>query len=746
MNLRQLLKSIIFSLSIVFFGFSSIYGQGTGTLRAFISDSSTGEALAFCNVIVEELQRGASTNENGYAVITGIKGNLTYSFLVSYVGYKSARFKAYISPNKVTEVKVLLQPSSVQLQTVEKVGEKIIEKNETDVGLKRINVKELEFLPQSVELDIFRSIQVLPGVQSTSDISAKYYVRGGGGDQNLVLYNGATIYNPFHAFGMFSSVDPEILSNIEFYKGGFTSEYGGRISSVMNLITKNGNKNRFSGRASVSQLTAKVLVEGPIPNGSFVVTGRKSYSNAIFKKFLNNRIPPIDFYDYSFKLNTNPSFLKGSTWTLFGFFSNDIVDNESQFDEDFNWSNNIIGFKWYQVGDSPLFYEITMCYSGFNGEVIPNFSGTNPKKNELKDFTTKMDFTYIFNSKDELDLGLHIADIKTSLFLVDQNGLKYDVSANGTNFAFYAKYRMMRFENFGLDLGVRSNMTGLSKGGIDTFEPRVSTTWNVFPFLKLKGAIGIYQQQVVTYSDENEVISLFEPWTITPEYLKASKATHYIGGLSIAFLTNLSLDIEGYIKKMENLISLNEQKYRSGDKDFVSGPGESYGWEGTLKYNNDLFRCSAAYSLSWAYKEIDGKLYYPKYDTRHSVTLDFEMNLGAGWSTSLVWNFHTGNPFTQNMGYYDKLYFSNLFLDTDFNDNYIPYAVLADKNLGRLPDYHRLDFNISKHFDYGFVKGNISGSILNVYNRKNLFYFKRESGEKVYMLPFLPSVSVKVEL
>ncbi len=733
------------SLQIIFFtGF--VFSQNTGNLRVFISDSLNGEALAYCNVFIEESGKGASANEKGYAVITSIAAGKKYTLLVTYVGYESKKIDFVIMPNKLTELKIELNPVGIQLQTIEKIGEKTAEANATDAGLKIIKVRDLEYLPQSVELDIFRAIQSVPGVQSTSDISAKYYVRGGGSDQNLVLLNGAAVYNPFHAFGIFSAVDPEMINNIEFYKGGFTSEYGGRISSVMNLITKNGNKNRFSGSASASQLSGKALLEGPFPGGSFIVTGRKSYSKAIFKNFFNKQIPPIDFYDYSFKLNTNPSFIKGSNFNLFGFFSKDVVDNEGELSEDFNWSNNIIGFKWFQVGSSPLFYEVSISYSGFEGEVIPNLSNANPKKNELTDFTGKMDFTYIFDSKDEISMGLNITDIKTKLFLVDQNGLKYDVDENGTNFSFFAKYKFMRFDNLGIDIGGRFNLTGLLKGKTALFEPRVSLSWNIIDEVKMKAAYGIYQQEVVTYSDENEVVSLFEPWTIIPEYLDASKAYHYMGGLSVALSKKISFDIEGYYKKLQNLIMLNEEKFKKTDKDFVSGSGESYGWESSLKYVSDIYRFSASYSLSWAYKEIDGRLFYPKYDTRHSLMLDFEVNLGYGFSASAMWNYKTGNPFTQNMSFYDKYYFNDFYSQVSPFNNYKPYAILADKNLGRLPDYHRLDFNITKQFNYSFISGNISASIMNVYNRKNLFYFKRETGEKIYMLPFMPSLSVKVQL
>ena len=158
----------------------------------------------------------------------------------------------------------MLSPVNIQLEEIEKIGEKFKRPNETDIGLQKLDIREIESLPKGVETDIFRTLHFLPGVQATGDISARYYVRGSSSDQNLVLYNGVSVYNPFHALGLFSIIDPEMINSLEFYKGGFPAEYGGRMSSVLNLVTKDGNKNKYSGSATMSFLTAKASVEGSV--------------------------------------------------------------------------------------------------------------------------------------------------------------------------------------------------------------------------------------------------------------------------------------------------------------------------------------------------------------------------------------------------------------------------------------------------------------------------------------------------
>ena len=223
-----------------------VSAQQTGTLRGFVTDSLSGEALPYSNILIMETSFGASADLRGNFTITGLPPN-EYTVRITYVGFNTKYFDVRIKAGEVTQIKVALSESTVRLQEIEKIGEKVHHLNETDIGLQKLTVRQLEMLPKGVETDIFRSLQFLPGVQSTGDVSARYYVRGGASDQNLVLLNGVPIYNPFHALGLFSIIDPEMINAIEFYKGGFTAEYGGRLSSVLNMITRDGNKNRYSG-------------------------------------------------------------------------------------------------------------------------------------------------------------------------------------------------------------------------------------------------------------------------------------------------------------------------------------------------------------------------------------------------------------------------------------------------------------------------------------------------------------------
>lgn len=727
---------------------SVVSGQETGTLRGLVTDSTTSEALAYGNVFIQEISKGASTDSKGYFLIPSVPANTDFTLIVSYVGYTTKKMTIRVTRNKITHYDIKMAPSSVQLQTIEKIGEKIIEPNATDISLQRLASRDLEALPKGVETDVFRSLQYLPGVQSTGDVSARYFVRGGASNQNLVLIDGVTIYNPFHALGLFSVIDPDMINTVDFFKGGFSAEFGGRLSSVMNIITKDGNRNRLSAKATASFISGKFLLEGPIPGGSFILTGRKSYSNQVLKKFLNEQNVPIDFHDFSFKANlSSPDFIEGAKFTFNGFFSGDNIQNQDPRVEDFNWKNNVFGFKWFQVGDSPLFFEVGMSASNFSGELIPKLSNSRAASNEVNDIGLQMDFTYMFDSKDEIGLGFHINQVKTSLFLENSRGIKTDLGKSAANISLYAKYKFLQFESFGMDAGTRMNLTSLSDNpNTKFFEPRLSFTWRLIPEIALKGAWGIYQQELTTISDENEIINLFEPWIISPDYLTPASAIHYILGFDTKPFAFLNFTVEGYYKTIDNLPLLNEKKIVGSDPDFVAGTGESYGLELSAKVNAGFVSFSAAYTHSYAYKVLDGLRYYPRYDIRHSLNLGLELNFGKDWTANITWIYNSGLPFTQMLGYYDKYYADNLFAQWNAFDPRRPYSIIGIQNLGRLPDYHRMDVTISKKIDLSFMKIDVDFSIVNIYNRKNIFYFKRETGERVNMLPFLPTATVKVEL
>ncbi|MFA7227833.1 MAG: TonB-dependent receptor [Melioribacteraceae bacterium] len=743
--------SIIIILTALFLYFlvsgTNLIAQERGILRGFVADSLTAEALPYANVLIKELNRGATTDSRGFFVMASLP-NKRLTVVISYIGYRSKQFIVDVEPYIVTNLRALLPSTNIQMRTIESTGDRIAKENATDLSLQRIAIRDLENLPKGVELDIFRSLQTMPGVQTGGDVSARFYVRGSPSNENLVLLDNTTIYNPYHALGIFSAIDPDMISSMEFYKGGFPAEYTHRLSSVLKVVTKDGNKNSFGGKAAISLLTAKLMLEGPIPSGSFIISGRKNYSDVILKKFRNNNSIPADFYDLFAKVNySDNGFMQDAKFSVSMFRSSDKILNDNPKREDFTWDNSTFAFNYFQVSDSPLFYQLDLSLSTFNGERIPNYSGAKGLKNELTDFTMRVDFNYVYDSKDELGGGFKLTEVHTNLILENFRGQSTNTNTRGVSVSAYAKYKILRSSIFGADVGARAHATRFAGGGSSVFlEPKTSFTLRFIPEIAIKGSWGIYMQDIVTVSDENEVVSIFEPWIITPLYLNPSSAIHYIGGLEITPAPNFSMNIESYYKIMHDLAIVNDQKFFETDPDLISGSGRSYGVEFETKYQLDPFKFTGSYAWMRAFKDVRGKVYSPRYDSRSNVNLSLEAELGSGWAASAVWSYTTGLPFTQIAGYYDRLTTDQLADSQFLLDSYNPFVLLGEMNTGQLPDYHRLDLSLSKKIQIDRLRMYIDISVLNVYNRNNLFYFRRDTGERVNMLPFLPSVNFKVEL
>jgi len=740
------LKSLIRIITVSILFTSLISAQDKGTIRGVVKESTTLESLPFGNVFIKELNIGVSANNRGYFIIPSVPANKNYTIIISYVGYKTQLLNILVKPDIITELEILLIPSNIQFDAIETTGYLIKDDKIPDLGKTVITPKELETLPKGVETDLLRSLTSLPGVQSTGDVSVKFNVRGGESNQNLIIMDGIPVYYPFHSIGLFSVIDPDVINNVEFYRGGFPANYGRAISSILKIITKDGDKNKFGAKLSASFLSAKGLIEGPIPFGSFYLSGRKSLSNDILKKFVNNNDLPVDFYDASIKINySNPIFFSGSKFSLHGLVSEDNLKYPEENRPDYRWRNNNWGFKIFTVGEVPFFLDFGISISNYENEIKQKLSTVKPKLNEVRDFTIAADFLYVLDNKDEISLGVDVKSITTSLFLFNRLDYRADIGADGLGSNAYLNYKLLQFPDLGIDLGARFNLKDIAAKG-DLIEPRINISYRLFPELTLKAAFGVYQQDLTTIVDEREVLSLFDPVIIVPDYLKKSKSLHYVFGISSKLFNNFSIDVESYYKKIVSSPSFNENKILFTEPDLLQNTGESYGGELQTKFNTNRIDITLTYTISWSFKEVSGVRYSPRYDSRHNLNFLLTLNLPGDWKLSTNLAYHSGFPFTQQLGYYDKLSLNNFLYDYKIYESLYPITFFGDKNTARLPDYHRLDLILSKKINLSSLKMNLDVSAINVYNRKNIFYFDQASGKIVNMLPFLLTASVKVEL
>ena len=714
-------------------------------IRGTVTDSSNGQPIPYANVMLRGTSLGCSANSSGFYHISSIPPG-TYVMVISQVGYRTTELTVTVSENQIAQIDVQLSATIIEREEMLVVGERPVRPNEANLGLQKISTKEIAMVPPGVEPDVFRALQSTPGVATTSDVSARYYVRGGGSDQNLVLLNGATVYSPFHTLGIFSVVDPEMVSLLEFYEGGFPPLYGGRLSSILNIVTRDGNRNRFQGTANATLLAGKLALEGPMPGGSFLVTGRKSWYASVMKHYLKNQDSPFDFYDLSWKLSySNPTIDENSRFAIHGFLSGDQVTNDDPFQANYLVRNRIIGLNWHKIWSNPLYSVVSISYSGFDAQVFPNQSLAKPRKNRVSDFSADWDFTYLYDSRDELAFGWQNKILSTSLELENLYGNRLSVGQRGVDLSAYADYRFYRWERIGFTIGIRFKFVAISEYRPLLYELRGSVTYRLLPSVSIKGSFGWYSQEMTTLSDESELISVFEPWVITPGYLNSARAAHFSVGMSTDWTNVLTTELVGYFKPIANLIDVNEKKFTVNDRDFVNVDGESYGLELLTTYQPGAMYAKLGYALSWAFKIKDGVWYYPRYDIRHSLNALVGYDLGSGWQASATWTLHSGMPFTPIAGYYDRVSIDPWTQPYD-RGSVNPATLWGTKNSARLPSYHRLDLSVTRQFIIEGTRVTCGASVINVYDRKNIFYFDRDTGKEVYMLRILPTVSLKIEL
>ncbi len=716
-----------------------------GRIRGTITDSTTGQPLAYTNVLLQGTQLGGVTNSEGFYHIAAVPpGN--YVLVISHLGYETRVVPVSVWEDLITTADVLLIPTEIKAQEMIVQGERPRHLDDSNLKMAKITAQEVSMVPAGAEADIFRALQTSPGVGATSDVSARYYVRGGASDQNLVLLNGATVYSPFHTLGIFSVVDPEAVSLLEFYKGGFPPSYGGRLSSILNIVTRDGNRNKLEGIGSASLLSGKVAVEGPIPDGSFLVTGRKSWYSDIMKKYLGNQDAPFDFYDLTWKLSYAPPAIdKNSKFAFHGFLSGDQVLHHDPSQEDYVIHNTIVGMNWHKIWSNPLYSVVSVSYSGFDAAVRPNESAAKPRTNRVTDVTANWDFTYLYDSRDELSFGLQNQFIGTSLALENVYGNRFSFDQQGVDISAYADYRFYRWDRVSLSVGIRFKWVAISEIRPILFEPRFSLTWKVLPWMSLHGAAGIYSQEMLTLADDGELISIFEPWIIVPDYLNSALAYHLAVGAKLDWLNILSTEIEAYYKPISNLAVANPNKYLPTDHDLINADGLSYGVEVLTQYQSVETFARLSYALSWASTTVLGQTVIPRYDVRNALGILVGRDLGGGWEGSVSWTLRSGMPLTPVVGFYDRVGFDPTKGIYDAGPQ-SPVTVWGVQNSIRLPLYHRMDVSVSREFRLAGASVKLGASILNLYDQRNIFYFDRVTGKPVYMLRFLPSLSVRVQL
>lgn len=727
---------------LVFTG--SGYSQGVD-IRGVITDSTTSEKLPFANVVLVGTSKGAASNINGFYLIPNVPPG-DYTLAVSSVGFEKKSLPIYVGLTGPVVINVALSATAVEMAEVVVTETGKRELKEINTSIHVLDQKDIKLVPVTVQEDVFRSIQILPGIVSTSDVNSHFYVRGGSGDQNLILLDGMKIYNPFHAFGIFSIFDSDIIKTTEVFTGAFPAGYGGRLSSVVSMTTRDGKAGGIAGRANVNFLSTKLQLEGPVlENYRWFVNARKSIFEKTFTRFLN-RSTPLDFFDGFFKL-TNVSD-EDSKFSVQGFYSGDNLVNNNPLEPNYYWRTHAVGATASGLIQDRLFVNAVAYENFFEGKRDSKGSPTiSPSTTKVQETGVRAEATYYSDNQDLYFFGFEFSFPTLEYRLINSLGTPRRLFGTRADAAIWVRYQT----NVGAwkaDAGLHGDVGSLFErgAGIEALQPRLNMSIGLVNDWKFKISYGRFTQNIITVNNEDDVISIFDAWIPIPEELESEQADHYVTGLEGNIIPQLSFNVQTYYKRYGSLVTYNRDKVDAQDPDYINSTGKAYGAEALLRYGIPIVDVYAAYTLGWTTIRNGSVEYPPRYDRRHTLNLLAVFHPLNVVDVTLRWEFGSGFPFTQTIGYYDRLQLNDIFNDGGYaGETGVPYSILGDKNAARLPSYHRLDLSAAYRFLLGPIRGTVGLHIINLYDRKNIFYFDRKTGQRINMLSLFPSATLNLE-
>lgn len=780
------------SIRYFFFNLLSIassysYAQNNPyTISGYVKDITSGETLIGSTIAIKQLNKGVSTNEYGFYSITLPQG--IYTITVSFLGYTTQSDTIYLdkSIKRNFNLKSTSISSKEAIVTAEKTGDNF--KN-TQMGTQTLQMEKVKTLPVILgEVDILKTLQLLPGVQSSGEGNSGFYVRGGGPDQNLILLDEATVYNSGHLFGFFSVFNSDAINNTTIIKGGMPAEYGGRLSSVINVNMRDGNNQKFHATGGIGLIASRLTLEGPIQKGksSFMVSGRRTYIDVLVKPFLDKESnfygSGYFFYDLNAKLNYQ--FSDKDRLYLSGYFGKDkFTFKGDRFNLSFPWGNTTTTLRWNHLFNDKLFVNTTALYSNYIFEFGANQNNINFKLfSGIKDYNAKVDFDFFPNIRNQVKFGglytFHtftpytatgtIGDTSITperinrqyanegaLYITDDFDLTEKLRMNaGIRYSFFQQ--LGRYDRYVADengniIDTISYRPGENIKFYHGIEPRFSIRYQLTKSSSVKASFTIINQYIHLASISGSTLPT-DLWVPSSTLVKPQLCTQY----ALGYFKNFQEDtyetsIELYYKDLKNQIDFKDSRNTGEispniENDFTFGTGQAYGAEFFIKKAQGKFNGWIGYTLSYSKRTFpelqNGKSFYARYDRRHDGSIVLQYNLNSKWTFGSVFVYGSGSAFNLPT----HLIFFGGTQGQYYEDDY--------RNKYRLAPYHRLDISATwtqKKTDK--VESVWNFSIYNVYNRMNQYivYLDLQGDvlneglkiqpKQITVFPFIPSIT-----
>jgi outer membrane cobalamin receptor len=745
-----------------------------------VIDSQSNEKLSGVQILVIANGEVVRTNKYGYFAISVSKGEVRLS--VHFIEYRSQEIK--LTAIRDTSLLISLKKLEYDLNEVTITSPKNMfsENNENFT----IPIQQIKKAPALLgEVDVLKSLQFLPGVQQGTEGTAGLHIRGGSPDQTLILIDGVPVYNVYHLFGFFSVFNPDAISNVKLYKNELPARYGGRLSAVVDIETKEGNQKQFQRSFSVSPISGKFTIEGPIKKNrsSFILSARKTWldliTTAIQKIASSNAYTKYGFYDLNAKLNykldsTNHLYL--SYYMGRDAFKNSYSSGRETANDAFDWGNYTAILRWNQTVSQQLFQNTTLSFTNYDYAISSSYqSGNNTFESKttskIRDFQVRTDWDYFTNSNNLVNFGLGftIHQFRPEVLQTKGDFLENIVSNNPENntnindLQAYIQKEFKPFESLTINIGGHYNALLVNQKFYNSFQPRASVVYSFKSNTNLRASFfNTFQYlHLLTNSSLGLPIDLWVPVT---EKVPPQQANQISVGVSHQF-KKINIAIDGYYKAMTNLIEykegatfLNDLSARWYDK-IAIGKGYSKGVEVFIQKNTGKTQGFLSYTLSWTnriFEELNnGKTFPYKYDRRHNISLNLTHNFTKNRQISITFSLLSGSltslPISKYQGVLPpaddrlippiKATYDNYL--GNFADSFNELGAIPYRNNFRLPLYHRLDVNYqsSKKTKKGQRKWGFS--VYNLYNRANPFYiyYQAQQLSQFSLFPILPSVS-----
>lgn len=756
------------------------------TISGYIREAGSKELLIGVNIFFPKLKIGTTSNTYGFYSITLPDDSLEIAY--SYIGYQTQFKKVLLNQDLKINIDLV---STINLSEVTITAKQEKISDITKMSSIDIPIDQIKNIPTLLgEKDVFKVLQLMPGVQKGSEGNSGIYVRGGGPDQNLIILDDAQVYNANHLFGFFSVFNGDALKSVELIKGGFPARYGGRLSSVIDLNMKEGNKEKLKGEAGIGLISSRLTLEGPIIKGksSFIVSGRRTYIDILAQPFFNKNMSG-GYYFYDFNAKANYDFGDKDKLYVSGYFGRDKFyfkqnRNYWKMQSALFWQNATSTVRWNHLINNKLFLNTSAIFSDYQLNIEAK-EGSNTQyyklnyKSGIQDYALKTDFYYTLNPSNLIRFGAiacrhHFTPsayvIKDSYNNQEENKAKY---INSIESGIYIEDEAKISSRLKINAGLRiSDLYSEGKNYINP-EPRLVSNYKIKDDLSFKMSYAMMNQYIHLLS--NTGIGLpTDLWVPATNKTKPQQSQQIAGGFAKDFIPqNFTISIEGYYKASKNIISykdgasflgINEdpsQTPTSWEDNITSGKGWSYGGEFLLQRKTGKLSGWIGYTLSWTQLQFDelnnGKKFWAKYDRRHDISVVMIYKIKKNITLSATWVYGTGNAISLPLGE-QPISIHSLIPNNNIPENQYMFDYIetqpfyGEKNSFRMKAYHRADIGIQWHKEKKWGERTFELGFYNAYNRKNPFFYYTENEysadgknikklKQVSIFPIIPSIS-----